>query len=81
MPFLAPLLVGRFGSPTQIDDRKKGTLILKSLLEDLEVLGGSQPSGSKSFCLVFRFFQWRGSTFDPLKVKLLAAGQNTDSPE
>ena len=33
MPFLTPL-VGRFGSP-KIDCRKKGTLILTSVLEDL----------------------------------------------
>ena len=29
---------GRFGSPTEIDCRKKGTLVLASLLEDLDIL-------------------------------------------
>ena len=32
------LFWGRFGSPTKIDYRKKGTLILTSLLVDLVVL-------------------------------------------
>ena len=35
VPFLTPFLVGRYGSPTKIDYRKKGTLILTSLLEDV----------------------------------------------
>ena len=33
--FLGPPTTGRFGSPTKIEYRKKGTLILTSLLEDL----------------------------------------------
>ena len=37
MPF-SPLFLGE-GSPNKIDDRKKGTLILPSLLEDLETIG------------------------------------------
>ena len=49
---------GRFGSPTQIDYRRKGTLILTSLLEDLAVSlsrndfrvgGGEEESDSRGF--------------------------------
>ena len=45
MPFLT-LFLGE-GSPTQMDYRKKGTLILTSLLEDLDCcFGGAQPCDS-----------------------------------
>ena len=53
MPFLHPFLVGRFGSPTNID-HKAGTLLLTSL-EDLDV---------DIVCFLFGFvWQWLGSGF------------------
>ena len=37
VPVSTVSFLGRFGSPTKIDCRKKGTLVLTSLLEDLVV--------------------------------------------
>ena len=43
---LKTVFFGWEGSPTNIDDRRKGTLILTSLLEDLGLFGmGGCPAG------------------------------------
>ena len=44
MPFYSSL--GE-GSPTKIDYRKKGTLILTSLLEDLDTVDGPNPGSQQ----------------------------------
>ena len=48
------------GSPTKVDYRQKGTLILASLLEELALLNGQLPSQQKVSCLHASHEAWKG---------------------
>ena len=67
------------GSPTKIDYRKRGTLILTSLLEDLE----AQKSGSMIFLWqnMVKQPEWVGGYFEPHGMIVREGLSNDSAPQ